>query len=65
MDTIYKTSCPQCHATNYVNNGDENDMTAQDINGVRCHSCKHEYLLDSDADEVSTPYYEDGFPHLE
>lgn len=47
IETIFKTACPSCNSTNYVNAGDTDDMTGHDIDGIYCHACRHLYLLHS------------------
>ena len=39
-ESWYKNHCPKCKAVNWVNNGDETDITAIDIEGYKCRKCK-------------------------
>ena len=41
MESWYKEYCPKCETINWVCNGDESDLSACDIEGVKCRSCGH------------------------
>jgi hypothetical protein len=43
--------CPKCKSTCWVNNGDESDLTAVDVEGVICWKCKAEFDIDGDLRE--------------
>lgn len=38
-ESWYKESCPHCHSTNWVCNGNEMDLTALDIEAIKCRIC--------------------------
>ena len=40
METINKIWCPDCDKVFYVNNGNVEDLTGHDIEGVICPHCK-------------------------
>ena len=40
-DSWYEEFCPECEAVNWFCNGDESDLTAVDIEAVKCRSCGH------------------------
>ncbi len=42
--------CPKCDKVCMVNNGDPNDLTDSDIDGIECWSCGHRWLLDGAED---------------
>jgi len=44
-DSWYKEWCPKCDAVNWICNGDESDLTAIDVEGVKCHKCGHIWYL--------------------
>jgi hypothetical protein len=48
--TRYKLQCPHCHASCWVNNGNEDDVTVPDIEAVRCHACKAVFRVDAELD---------------
>lgn len=37
--TWYEFRCPGCGKTNFINNGNENDLTGCDVEYIQCHSC--------------------------
>lgn len=43
--------CPKCKSTCWVNNGDEADLTAVDVEGVICWKCKAKFDIDGDLRE--------------
>ena len=55
-ETWYHTWCPYCDASNFHCNGDENDLSAVDVDGIRCRKCKKIYSLSGD----EPSYIEDG-----
>ncbi len=48
-ETIIKDYCPKCEAVNFLNMGDMEDLTAFEPDGIECHACSHEWLLDPDS----------------
>ena len=42
--------CPECGVTCWANNGDTNDLTAPDVDAMRCWKCGHEWLLEGAED---------------
>ncbi len=44
-ETIIKECCPKCDTVNFVNNGNTEDITGIDIDGIECYSCGHEWLF--------------------
>ena len=62
--------CPECHYKNWVNLGDLDDLTAQDVEGVECYKCKHKWVLgDGEALDTLIDYYfynrKDEFSNME
>jgi hypothetical protein len=45
--------CPECDITNWICNGDESDLSATDVEGIKCFSCGHKYYIGFDYDEAS------------
>ena len=41
----YKIWCPYCGKANWVCNGNEQDITGIDIDGIKCFSCLKEFLI--------------------
>ena len=63
FETWYCMDCPRCGVKNWVNNGNTEDLTVPDVEGIRCHSCHHEWLLGEDFAGLTTlenAYIEDG-----
>ena len=62
------SSCPHCKNSNWVNNGDPNDFSATDVEGIICWHCGHRWLIaEFDDFEFSEeegnedePYYVNG-----
>lgn len=48
---IIKDWCPECLTVNYVNNGDPQDCTGRDLDGIQCWNCKRIWLFDDDPPE--------------
>jgi len=44
-ESWYKEYCPQCEAINWVSNGDETDITAIDVEAIKCRQCGHIFML--------------------
>jgi hypothetical protein len=44
--------CPKCGKKNWVNNGDPEDLTVEDVEAVECWYCDHVHLID-DSDIVT------------
>mgnify|MGYP001586348304 CR=1 FL=1 len=45
MENISKIYCPKCIAINYINTGDESDLTIPDVEAVICWHCGYKWLL--------------------
>jgi len=39
-ESWYRDICPFCGKVNWWSNGDENDLTQMDTEGIKCWSCK-------------------------
>jgi hypothetical protein len=46
--TITSVDCPKCETCNWVNQGDASDMTAPDIEAVRCWQCGQSWWVDDE-----------------
>lgn len=56
-------NCPKCGEKNFVNNGDPDDMTICDIDGIKCWNCRHEWLMEPIIDpdlRIENAHIEDG-----
>lgn len=42
-DMWYSTDCPECKSLNWVNNGNVEDQTVSDVEGLICWNCKHKW----------------------
>ena len=61
IETWQKTWCPSCNVPNWICQGNMSDLTVQDVMGVCCHSCNHEFILCEDEFiDPSEVDYEDG-----
>lgn len=58
IDIWYKIRCPNCKASNWLNNGDISDLTSLDVEGLECWSCKQKRKLDENFNELDD-YEED------
>jgi hypothetical protein len=36
----YEETCPACGVANWIDNGDETDLTLLDVDEYTCHACK-------------------------
>ena len=55
--------CPNCKATNWVDNGDPEDMTVCDNEGYQCWKCKRIFTIRGE--ESEEPFLPgDPLPHL-
>lgn len=43
---IYDIECPNCKEIVWVNNGDVDDLTVDDVEAVICPHCEHKWLLE-------------------
>ena len=62
-NSIYDTVCPYCNEKNYYSNGEESDLSVEDVTDIRCFKCKKVYpveFFDSDFEECTTKIV-DGF----
>lgn len=67
IETIYKVWCPKCYKFSYVNNGNTDDLTVQDVEGIECPYCKHCFQLNDDRNDIGNEYepsYELAEKHL-
>ena len=46
--TFHQWECPYCGAKVLVNNGDETDLTALDVEETECESCKETFGTNPD-----------------
>lgn len=72
LEQWFSDHCAKCKSRNFINNGDPNDQTVMDVEGIRCWNCGHCWRLDPDNDDASVvlylseyeeaddPYYENG-----
>ena len=51
MEKWYKEFCPKCDSSNWLNNGDETDLTGLDIEAIKCHNCGEIFLLGFEDEE--------------
>lgn len=51
INTWFQSRCPNCHVANFVDNGDTQDLSVEDVSGVICWNCKAKYLLDPEFDD--------------
>ena len=45
MESWYKVWCPYCEQINWICNGNEQDVSGIDIDGVRCLACKKVFMM--------------------
>lgn len=50
MRHILSEDCPDCGATCYADNGDPDDLTVGDIEGLECPRCGRRWLLEGAED---------------
>jgi len=43
--SFHQFECPYCGSDNLIDNGDENDLSAIDVEEVDCESCKETFRL--------------------
>ena len=65
MTQWHEDYCPKCAKSNWIDNGNPQDMTVGDIEGIRCWNCGHCWLLGEEfeyeqEEEDDNHYYEDG-----
>ena len=53
----YKDQCPNCKATNWVCNGNPEDLTGIDIDAVKCRECEHIFFLGDMSEEFYLELY--------
>lgn len=56
------SNCPKCRKANWLYNGDPDDCTHFEPEGLKCWNCKACWIINEDniIDEDDDPYYEDG-----
>ncbi len=67
-ESWYVIECPYCAKSNAVCNGNEEDLSGVDVEGVRCYSCKEVFILgerDGVMVELHGGDYPDGNWHIE
>ena len=52
MAALYDLYCPHCDRAAWINNGDENDPTVEDVKSVRCPWCGKFFRTDPDIAEM-------------
>ncbi len=45
-DAWYKEFCPECDAINWWTDGNLDDVTIPDTDGIKCRSCAHQWLFE-------------------
>ena len=45
FEAWYRTWCPYCEIDNWHCNGNENDLSSLDVEGIKCRRCKQLYRL--------------------
>lgn len=58
--TWYEFVCPKCNSTNFVNDGDTQDLTVPDIEGCKCRVCSYCFDFEGEAVNEDNCYCEDG-----
>lgn len=46
MVQYFVETCPKCKSHNWMYNGDPNDLTYPDIEGIECWNCHHKWIPD-------------------
>jgi phage FluMu protein Com len=44
-ESWYKEYCPKCDTINWICNGDESDLTQEDVDAIKCRKCDHIFSL--------------------
>ncbi len=57
-DSWLSKNCPQCGKRNFVCQGDLNDPTGYDPQGITCWNCKHSF--DFDGEEMDPDDCDEG-----
>lgn len=47
-ESWYRDVCPFCKKVNFWCNGDENDLTVIDAEGIKCWSCKKTWSIEDE-----------------
>jgi hypothetical protein len=51
-ESWYKEYCPYCDTRNWICNGDEQDLSGMDVEGIKCRNCDKIFMLgDFDVEE--------------
>ena len=50
MEIWLKEYCPKCNTINWINNGDEGDLTILDIEVIKCRKCNYIFWLGEEED---------------
>jgi hypothetical protein len=48
METWYKLPCTNCQKTNWVNAGNEQDVTTPDPEAIKCWNCNEKFIIEYD-----------------
>lgn len=56
METWYRDNCPKCKSPNWVDDGDTNDQTVPDIDGIECWNCDFVWILCEEWEEETDAY---------
>ena len=63
--SLYQLDCPSCGIACWFNNGDESDLSAPDVEALRCWHCHTVFSLDSLAEcsdeEAEDLYVDDSY----
>ena len=52
MESWYTEYCPKCNSKNWINNGDESDITGIDIDTIKCWKCSSVSLITPEGLEI-------------
>lgn len=51
-ESWYKEHCPKCETHNWICNGNEQDLSGIDVEGIKCRKCNKIFMLgDFDVEE--------------
>jgi DNA-directed RNA polymerase subunit RPC12/RpoP len=62
INTWYEVRCPYCDTKNWLYDGDTNDLSKMDIDGMVCWNCKKKSLIvdEEDASDPDDPEFVEG-----
>lgn len=61
IEVWYRVSCNKCGRSNWVCDGDPNDCTGADVEGIECWHCHHKWSLNEEFEDPHE-YDEDEEP---